>query len=158
MAFTIEPIGFVRSPFASPEGMPIQAVASRVCGEIEIYPQYAEGLRDLDGFDYLIVLYRFHLAQKESLSVTPFLDTESRGVFATRAPTRPNRLGLSVVRLVKVSGTVLDVENLDVVDGTPVIDLKPYLPAFDDRPAVRIGWFAGRLEALESKRADGRMR
>jgi len=158
MTIVIEPIGIVRSPFTSTEGMPIQAVASTARGQIEIHPQYREGLRDLDGFDYLIVLYRFHLAQKESLSVTPFLDAQPRGVFATRAPTRPNRLGLSVVRLLKIDGSVLEVEQVDMVDGTPVVDLKPYLPAFDDRPAVRLGWFAGRLEALDAARADGRMR
>ena len=158
MAITIEPIGFVRSPFATPEGMPIQEVASTARGQIEIYRQYSAGLRDLDGFDYVIVLYSFHLTTREALVVTPFLDAEPHGVFATRAPTRPNRLGVSIVRLLKIEGSVLEVEQVDMADGTPVIDLKPFLPAFDNRPAMRIGWFAGRLEALDAARADGRMR
>jgi tRNA-Thr(GGU) m(6)t(6)A37 methyltransferase TsaA len=158
MHITIRPIGVMHSPFVSPEGMPIQAVASTTEGEVEIYEQYSEGLRDLDGFDHVILLYQFHLATKEMLKVKPFLDDQYRGVFATRAPARPNRIGLSVVRLLKVEGNILKVTNVDIVSGTPIIDIKPYIPAFDDRPDGRIGWFAGKLGALGTARADGRMR
>jgi tRNA (adenine37-N6)-methyltransferase len=158
MHILIHPIGVVHSPFLTPEGLPIQAASSEISGTIEIYPDYIDGVRDLDGFDHLILLYRFHLATKESLRVTPFLDDEPRGVFATRAPTRPNRIGLSIVQLLKVTGNVLDIGNVDIVSGTPVIDIKPYVPAFDTRAPGRIGWFAGKLDRIASVRADDRMR
>jgi len=158
MEISLTPIGIVHSPFAGPEGVPIQAAFSEVVGTLEIYPEYVEGLRDVAGFDYLILLYQFHLAAKESLRVTPFLDDEPRGVFATRAPARPNRIGLSVVRLLKVTGNVLDIGNVDIVSGTPVIDIKPFVPAFDCRTEGRIGWFAGKLDRATQARADNRMR
>lgn len=112
---------------------------------MEVYPLYLDGLRDLEGFDHLILLYQFHLASKELLRVTPFLDDVERGVFATRAPTRPNRIGLSVVRLLGINGTRLDIGSVDMVSGKPVIDIKPYAPAFDSPVPGRIGWSAGRL-------------
>lgn len=157
MDILIRPIGVVRSTFVNPGGIPIQAAGSEVRGTIEIYPEFIDGARDLDGFDHLIVVYHFHLATKESLRVTPFLDAEPRGVFATRAPTRPNRIGLSVVQLLKLTGNILDIANLDMISGTPVIDIKPYVPAFDTRPPGRIGWFAGKLDRIASARADDRM-
>ena len=157
MQISISPIGIVHSSFAGPQGMPIQAAFSDAAGTLEIYPEYVDGLRDIEGFDYLILLYRFHLANKEPLRVTPFLDDEPRGVFATRAPTRPNRIGFSVVRLLKVAGNVLDIGNVDIVSGTPVIDIKPYVPAFDSRVECRIGWLAKKLGGAAAVRADGRM-
>ena len=158
MQISVAPIGIVHSPFAGPEGMPIQAALSEAVGTLEIYPEYVDGLRDIGGFDYLILLYHFHLTNKESLRVTPFLDKETRGVFATRAPTRPNRIGLSVVRLLSVTGNILDIGNVDIVSGTPVIDIKPYVPTFDSRTACRIGWFSGKLDSAAAMRADDRMR
>lgn len=158
MQISITPIGIVHSPFAGPGGMPIQAAFSDAAGTLEIYPEYVDGLRDLAGFDYLIILYYFHLANKESLRVTPFLDDEPRGVFATRAPARPNRIGLSVVRLLKVTGNMLDIGNTDMVSGTPVIDIKSYVPAFDSRIECRIGWFAGKLDRAATVYGDDRMR
>jgi len=158
MSISITPIGIVHSPFEGPEGMPIQAAFSDAVGTLEIYAEYVDGLRDIAGFDYLILLYHFHLANKESLRVTPFLDDEPRGVFATRAPTRPNRIGMSVVRLLKVTGNVLEIGNLDIVSGTPVIDIKPYVPAFDSRTGCRVGWFAGKLDRAATVQADDRMR
>src|SRR5262245_48057306 len=131
MDIVVKPIGVVRSPFVVPQGMPIQAAGSEALGTIEIDPRYAQGWVDVDGFDHLIVLYRFHLIQAESLRVKPFLDDTEHGVFATRAPVRPNRIGLSVVRLLRVEGNVLHIGNVDMVSGTPVIDIKPYVPAFD---------------------------
>jgi len=151
-------IGVVRSPFTTPQGMPIQAAASGATGTIEVHEEFAAGLADLDGFDHLIVLYRFHLAGNEALSVKPFLDDVERGVFATRAPVRPNRIGLSVVRLERVSGRTLHIGNVDMVSGTPVLDIKPYVPAFDyPGSAVRVGWFEGKLGKLAATRADDRM-
>ena len=158
MQISVAPIGIVHSPFAGPEGMPIQAALSEAVGTLEIYAEYVDGLRDIEGFDYLILLYRFHLTNKETLRVTPFLDKEPRGVFATRAPTRPNRIGLSVVRLLNVTGNMLDIGNVDIVSGTPVIDIKPYVPTFDSRTACRIGWFSGKLDSAAAMRADDRMR
>ena len=158
MPLSIIPIGIVHSPFEGPEGMPIQAALSEAVGTLEIYAEYVDGLRDIAGFDFLILLYCFHMATKESLRVTPFLDDEPRGVFATRAPTRPNRIGLSVVRLLKVTGNVLDIGNVDMVSGTPIIDIKPYVPAFDSRAECRIGWFARKLDSAAKVRADDRMR
>jgi len=155
---TLSPIGVVHCPHPTPEGVPIQAAFSDTVGTLEVYDDYVEGLRDIDGFDYLILVYRFHLANNERLEVTPFLDNESRGVFATRAPTRPNRIGLSTVRLLARRGNVLDIGNVDMVSGTPVIDIKPYVPAFDSRPQCRIGWFDGKLDRAPSLRADDRMR
>jgi tRNA-Thr(GGU) m(6)t(6)A37 methyltransferase TsaA len=158
MTTLIKPIGLVHSPFNAVEGIPIQAVYSDAVGTVEIYDEYVEGLQDLEGFDHLILLYQFHLTTKEPLRLTPFLDKQSRGVFATRAPTRPNRLGLSVVRLLKIERNLLEIGNVDMVSGTPVVDIKPYVAAFDVRTGGRVGWFADRLEDASTVRADSRMR
>ena len=158
MQISLTPIGIVHSPFADPEGMPIQAAFSDAVGRLEIYAEYVDGLRDIEGFDFVTLLYQFHMTGKESLRVTPFLDDEPRGVFATRAPTRPNRIGMSVVRLLGVTGNMLDIGNVDIVSGTPVIDIKPYVPAFDSRTGCRVGWFTGKLDRAASVRADERMR
>jgi len=154
---TCRPIGFVRSHFTQVEGMPIQAVASHDTARLEVHEDFAPGLRDIEGFDYLIFITHMHLCTREPLEVTPFLDTMSHGVFATRSPTRPNRLGLSVVRLLRVEGATLHFGGNDMVDGTPVLDIKPYVPRFDVRPAERIGWFADKLDALPTTLADRRM-
>ncbi len=158
MQISISPIGIAHTPFTGPEGMPIQAAFSDAVGMVEIYADYVDGLQDIAGFDYLMLLYHFHMASRESLRVTPFLDDQPRGVFATRAPTRPNRIGLSVVRLLKVAGNILEIGNVDIVSGTPVIDIKPYVPAFDSRVECGIGWFAQKLSGAEKVRADDRMR
>jgi len=154
---SFEPIGTVHSPYRRTEDMPIQASAARgIRGTVEVFPRYAEGLKDLDGFSHVILLYHFHEAAASKLLVVPYLDTESRGVFATRAPARPNPIGLSIVRLLRVSGAVLEVEGLDVLDGTPLRDIKPYVPRFDSRRAERIGWLSRRVAAMKGKRADNR--
>jgi tRNA-Thr(GGU) m(6)t(6)A37 methyltransferase TsaA len=156
---TYQPIGTIRTPWTEMAGMPLQAVAAEgVRGTIEIVPEYAAGLRDLDGFSHLILLYHLHRMTGYALEVTPFLDTETRGVFATRSPKRPNPIGLSVVRLVGVAGSIVTIEDADMLDGTPLLDLKPYVPAFDHRPADRIGWFAGNLAKVHTIRADERFR
>jgi tRNA-Thr(GGU) m(6)t(6)A37 methyltransferase TsaA len=158
-AVSFRPIGVIRSPFTDTAGMPIQAVAAvGVRGSIELEPEYAEGLADIDGFSHLTLLYHLHRITVPKLTVTPFLDTVSHGIFATRSPARPNPIGLSTVRLLSVSGCVLEIEGVDVVDGTPPLDIKPYVPALDDRADARIGWFAGRVEAVDATRADRRFR
>ena len=154
-----QPIGVVRCRFTQLEGMPIQtAAAPDERGCIEIFPAYVSGLRDIEGFDYLIVLTRLHRCANERLEVMPFLDQKTHGVFATRAPARPNRIGLSVVRLEGVEDGQLHFRGNDMLDGTPVLDIKPYVPRFDARETRRIGWFADRINALSQTRANGRMR
>ncbi len=139
--------------------MPIQAVAAKgVAGRVELAPEYGGGLRDVEGFSHLILVYHLHLSRGFTPTVTPFLDDEPRGVFATRSPRRPNPIGLSTVRLVRVEGHTLYVEDVDVVDGTPLLDIKPYVPQFDDREGARIGWFEENVDLVHSVRADHRFR
>ena len=155
---TMRPIGRVHSPFVSTVGMPIQTVAATEhSGHIEVFAPYAPGLRDVQEFQYLIVLTHLHEAG-EKLEVTPFMDTQSHGVFATRAPARPNRIGLSIIELLRVEGTTLYFRGNDMLDGTPVLDIKPYVPKLDVRQTERIGWFAKGLTQLPGKLSDDRMR
>lgn len=152
------PLGTVRSAFTETSGMPIQTAGSPdEPGHVEVFEEFRPGLRDIEGFDYLILLTHLHRAQ-ERLEVVPFLDDESHGVFATRAPARPNRIGLSIVRLVALEdGGILRFTGNDMLDGTPVLDIKPYVPRFDVRETDRIGWFAKSIAQLPAVRADGRM-
>ncbi len=151
------PIGTIHSPFTRIEGMPIQPTgATGVRGQVEILPEYVEGLRDLDGFSHIILLYHFHRVEGWQPVVTPFMDGQPRGLFATRAPRRPNPIGLSVVRLLRVEGHVLHIENIDVLDGTPLLDVKPYVPAFDHPAVERTGWLKNAEERVKRQRADGR--
>ncbi len=123
---------------------------------LAIDPRYAEGLRDLDGFSHVIVLWHLHLVADHALTVVPFLDTVAHGIFATRSPKRPNPIALSVYRIVAIDGTQIEVSGVDAVDGSPILDLKPYVPAFDVHAAERIGWFTGQLEDIATARADDR--
>ena len=157
-AISVAPIGVIRSEFKSKVGVPIQtAGAPQLRAELHVLPAYAAGLRDLDGFEYLILLTHLHQAADGPLEVVPFLDTAAHGVFATRSPNRPNRIGLSIVRLVGIDGAVLQFEGNDMLDGTPVLDIKPYVPRFDVRETERIGWFARKVDRLSAVRADNRM-
>ena len=141
----VRPIGTVRSPFKEPPGTPIQpGAAAGTQGMVEVFPEYGAGLKDLEGFSHLILLYYFHLAPGFSLLVQPFLDDQKRGLFATRAPARPNPIGISTVRLERVDGTRLYIREVDIVDGTPLLDIKPYVPDFDTRTDVKTGWYAHR--------------
>jgi tRNA-Thr(GGU) m(6)t(6)A37 methyltransferase TsaA len=117
---------------------------------------YADGLADVEGFSHIILLYWFHRVQGYSLTVRPFLDDRPRGLFATRSPRRPNPIGLSVVELIERRGTVLRIRGVDVVDGTPVLDIKPYVPAFDAPEKARVGWLEGKAERSETRTADDR--
>ncbi len=156
---TYSPVGVVRSPFTDPAGMPIQsASASGVAGRVELEPEFAAGLRDLDGFSHLWLLCHLHRVRGSSLEVVPFLDAVSHGIFATRSPKRPNPISLSLVRLESIQGTVLHISEIDVLDGTPVLDIKPYVPRFDARQTDRIGWFAARLDRLENTLSDDRFK
>jgi tRNA-Thr(GGU) m(6)t(6)A37 methyltransferase TsaA len=149
------PVGIVHSPFTELEGMPIQPSRSGgASGTVEVYPEYEEGLADLDGFSHIVLLVHFHRVGQYRLKVVPFLDTEPRGLFATRSPRRPNPIGLSVVRLTAVEANRLSVQDLDILDGTPVLDIKPYVPEFDRQVEVRLGWLeeARRREATSDDR------
>ena len=137
----MQPIGVIHSPFREPAGTPIQAaMAEGVEGRVEVFPEYAAGLKDLDGFDRIWLVYQFDRAPPPRLVVTPFLDDVPRGVFATRAPCRPNPIGLSAVRLERIEAGVLYVRDVDILDGTPLLDIKPYVPRFDHFEVRRCGW------------------
>lgn len=159
MQIHYEPIGIVHTPFKEIGGMPIQpSGAAGVRGTIELSPQFVEGLADLDGFSHIILLYHFHLVTSASLTVIPFLDTKPRGLFSTRAPKRPNPIGISIVKLTGVEGNILSVENIDVLDGTPLLDIKPYVPEFDHHAEVRLGWIEKAKGGSREKRSDERFR
>ena len=138
---TYKPIGIIRSPHTKQEDTPIQPVFARgVAGRVELLPEYDEGLRDIEGFSYIYLLYAFDRAKEARLLVVPYLEDTERGVFATRAPCRPNALGMSLVRLLRREGVVLHIEDVDVLDGTPLLDIKPYIGRYDSREDVRSGW------------------
>ena len=153
----LRPIGIIHTPFKTTEGMPIQPSGAKgVRGRVEILPEFVEGLADLDGFSHVTLLYHFHKSRDYTLTVVPFMDTEPRGVFATRAPRRPNPIGLSTVRLIRVEGNILHVENVDILDGTPLLDIKPYVPEFDHQEGYRSGWLDNAQGKSRTKKADDR--
>lgn len=138
---TLRPIGVIRTPHQEAEDTPIQPVYARgIRGRAEILPEYLDGLRDLEGFSHVCLIYWFHKAASPRVIVKPFLDDRPRGVFATRASCRPNPIGLSVVRLVRREENVLHLEDVDILDGTPLLDIKPYITRFDYREGARCGW------------------
>ena len=152
-----KPIGMVHSPFVKPKGTPIQPSAAKgVEGVVEIFPEYVEGLEGLEGFSHIILIYHFHLSKKVSLKVNPFMDNEMHGIFATRAPCRPNPIGISVVRLIGIENNLLYIQDVDIVDGTPLLDIKPYVPEFDIREVERIGWLEKNVHKLPTAKDDGR--
>jgi tRNA-Thr(GGU) m(6)t(6)A37 methyltransferase TsaA len=150
-------IGKICSPYKDPRGTPIQPTASKDTeGIVEVFPEYVDGLKDIDGFSHIILVYHFHLSKGYSLKIRPFLDDKLRGVFATRAPSRPNPIGISIVRLVKVEGNILYIQGIDIIDGTPLLDIKPYVPEFDVWKVERIGWLENKITKLREVRDDGR--
>ncbi|HXV20506.1 MAG TPA: tRNA (N6-threonylcarbamoyladenosine(37)-N6)-methyltransferase TrmO [Desulfuromonadales bacterium] len=154
---TFAPIGTIHSPFTNPEGMPIQPAGAReAIGTVVIDPAFEAGLQDLEGFSHLYLLYHFHRAAPMRLKVVPFLDRREHGIFATRAPARPNPIGLSVVELLEVRGNRLTVRGIDVLDGTPLLDIKPYAEAFDRVEGSRSGWLASSPEEIARQRSDRR--
>jgi tRNA-Thr(GGU) m(6)t(6)A37 methyltransferase TsaA len=154
---TYMPIGVVHSPFKEPKNVPIQASASKGAqGSIQLNPKYAEGLKDLEGFSHIILLYHFNLVKACSLLVKPFLDDNLHGVFATRSPARPNAIGISTVRLTRIENSILYILDVDILDGTPLLDIKPYVPKFDNRRTAKIGWFSDKISKLNKIKDDGR--
>lgn len=159
MEISVTSIGIIQTPFKDINGMPIQPSGARdVPGQLVLDPQYEEGLCDLDGFSHLILLYHFHLSRGYSLTVKPFLDTVERGLFSTRAPRRPNPIGLSIVRLNRIDDRILHILDVDMLDGTPLLDIKPYVPTFDIRSDVRAGWLEQSQEKSTSRMSDQRFR
>lgn len=152
-----KPIGIIHTPFKEPVGTPIQPSAAKgVEGTVIVFPEYVEGLEDLENFSHIILVYHFHLSKGYSLKVTPYMDTRSHGVFSTRAPSRPNPIGISTVRLLRIEENILYVKDVDIVDGTPLLDIKPYVPDFDVYNAFKIGWLENNVEKLPEARDDGR--
>jgi tRNA-Thr(GGU) m(6)t(6)A37 methyltransferase TsaA len=159
MKIEFQSIGVIHSPFQTTEGMPIQpAAASGIQGTVEVFPEFAQGLKDLDGFSHVMLIYHLHKSVSYKLLVVPFLDTVERGVFATRAPKRPNPIGVSVVKLIRVENHTLHVENVDILDGTPLLDIKPYVPEFDHSQAIRIGWLEQARRRVRKTKADNRFK
>jgi tRNA (adenine37-N6)-methyltransferase len=146
MDYLMHPIGVIHSPFTDKSQTPIQASRSQEIGFVEIFTEFAEGLQDLEGFSHIILFYVFHESTGYSLHVKPFLDDQMRGVFATRYPARPNQIGFSVVRLISPIANVLQVEGVDMLDGTPLLDIKPFVPEFDIRTDTRTGWYESHKE------------
>jgi tRNA-Thr(GGU) m(6)t(6)A37 methyltransferase TsaA len=151
-------IGIIHTPFKEPDDMPIQPVGARdVKGTVTVFEDYRPGLQDLDGFSHIILLYFFHRSRGCQLKVVPFMDSAQHGIFATRAPRRPNPLGLSIVQLDRVSKGVLHIRNVDMLDNTPLLDIKPYVPQFDGQTdVVRSGWFEKITKTAAQQKADDR--
>lgn len=144
MEITIRPIGTIHTSFTDKTQTPIQPSRSRAVGWVEVEAEFTEGLNDIEGFSHIVLLYAFHCSSGYALSVKPFLDDQQRGLFATRYPCRPNPIGLSIVRLIRRNDNELVVMGIDVLDGTPLIDIKPHVPEFDVRTGVCTGWYATR--------------
>jgi tRNA-Thr(GGU) m(6)t(6)A37 methyltransferase TsaA len=139
--------------------MPIQpSGALGIKGTVELFAEYSSGLKDIDGFSHIILVYHFHLSRGYALETRPFLDEAIHGVFATRAPARPNPIGISVVRLVGIEDNILHIEDMDIVDGTPLLDIKPYIPDFDWREAERIGWLSVKSRRARKHKSDTRFK
>ncbi|MHA1332686.1 MAG: tRNA (N6-threonylcarbamoyladenosine(37)-N6)-methyltransferase TrmO [Candidatus Odinarchaeia archaeon] len=153
----LRPIGVLKTPFTDTRGVPIQSIYGEgIEGVVEIFPEYIEGLKDLAGFSHIILIYYFHLSKKCSLKVKPYLDNKERGVFATRAPSRPNPIGISIVRLIKVEENKLKIKDVDICNMTPILDIKPYIPDFDIRKTTKIGWLENQINKAKIVKGDGR--
>ncbi|HOQ05349.1 MAG TPA: tRNA (N6-threonylcarbamoyladenosine(37)-N6)-methyltransferase TrmO [Anaerohalosphaeraceae bacterium] len=151
----LKAIGIIHTPFCQADGTPIQSAAARQArGRLEIFPEYAEGLSDLEGFERIWLLYWFDRAAAPQMKVVPFLDTGPRGLFATRAPCRPNPIGMSCVKLLKIENNLIEIEDVDILDNTPLLDIKPYVPAFDVFDVRKIGWLQNKKP--ENRQADQR--
>ena len=150
-------IGIIHTPFKEPKGAPIQPTASVDSeGKVEIFHEFSDGLQDLGNFSHIFLIYHFHLSKKTSLKVKPFMDDNEHGIFATRASSRPNPIGISIVRLNKIENNILYIKDVDIIDGTPLLDIKPYVPEFDIRKVTKIGWLEGNIYKLGKTKDDER--
>ncbi len=154
---TYKQIGIIHSQFAEPKGTPIQPSAAKgIEGVVEVFPEYQKGLKDIEGFSHIILIYHFHLSKPYSLEVIPFMDSKPHGLFSTRAPSRPNPIGLSVVRLKKVEKNNLYVKDIDIINGTPLLDIKPFIGEFDQVESIKKGWLEKNIGKLSLSRDDER--
>jgi tRNA-Thr(GGU) m(6)t(6)A37 methyltransferase TsaA len=152
-----EPIGIIHSPFTNTEGMPIQpAGATGVKGTVEVFPEFCDGLQDIEGFSHILLVYYFDRSKDFKLKVSPFLEDEVHGVFAVRAPKRPNPIGISVVKLLKRKDNIIYIDNPDMLDGTPLLDIKPYIPDFDAYPDAVAGWQEKHKGKVRKHKSDDR--
>ena len=156
----IQPIGVIHTPFTDIANMPIQPLAAQgVKGVIELNEFFMDGLKDLEGFSHITLIYQFHKVEGYKLKVIPFMDTEEHGIFSTKSPKRPNAIGLSTVKLLAINGNKIEVEQVDMLDGTPLIDIKPFYPRYDNREDVQIGWLEKNKDLpLEKLRSDNRFK
>jgi len=145
MKLKFKPIGIIHSPYKTKKEIPCQGYKTNKIGTIKVYKKYVKGLKDIEGFSHIWILYCFHKAEKYKPLVKPFLDNKKHGLFATRYFNRPNPIGISLVGLVKREDNVLIIKGIDVLDKTPLLDIKPYVPKFDSRKNVKIGWLKGKL-------------
>jgi tRNA-Thr(GGU) m(6)t(6)A37 methyltransferase TsaA len=152
-----QPIGIIHTPHEEAEGTPIQPKGAKgIKGEVEVYSEYEEGLKDLEGFSHVILLFHCHLSGNYSLRQKPYMDDDEHGIFAMRGPSRPNPIGLSVVKLNSVEDNILKIENVDIIDETPLLDIKPFVPEFDQNKVEKIGWLGENIQKLSDTRDDGR--
>ena len=152
-----KPIGVIHSPFKEPKGTPIQPTAAKgIKATVKVFQEYIEGLKDIEGFSHIFLIYHFHLSKKTTLLAKPFMDDKVHGIFAIRGPSRPNPIGISIVRLLSVNDNILKVQDVDIVDGTPLLDIKPYVPKFDVRENSKIGWLENNVQKLSKSKDDGR--
>jgi len=157
MAYQFIPVGIIHTPFKERQGTPIQGhLAQEAEGTVEVFPEYVDGLKDIEGFSHIILLYCFHKSEGYRLQAKPFLEDVERGVFSMRAPRRPNPIGLTVVRLLKRDGNVLHITGVDMLEGTPLLDIKPYVAEFDHFGEVKKGWLEGRADKPHRTLADDR--
>ena len=152
-----KPIGIIHSPFTEPKGTPIQPTASvNTEGRVEIFPEFRDGLQDLEKFSHIFLIYHFHLSKKAPLKVKPFMDDKEHGIFSIRAPSRPNSIGISIVRLDKIEGNIIYIKDIDILDGTPLLDVKPYVAEFDIREVSENGWLKNNVYKLGKTKDDER--
>jgi len=159
MTINYEPIGIIKTPHKTKNGMSIQSRAAKgIKGIITIKRKFSEGLEDLDGFSHIYLIYHFHKSKHYTLKTKPFLDDKSHGVFSTRAPQRPNSIGISVVKLNSIKDNVLEIEDIDILNGTPLLDIKPYIPDFDIHEVRKIGWIANKIGNINTIKSDNRFK
>jgi tRNA (adenine37-N6)-methyltransferase len=159
MRIEYQPIGIIHTPFENPVGMPIQpAGAAGISGSVQLFPEYAAGLQDLAGFSHIILLYHFHRSAGFDLMTTPFMGKQEHGLFATRSPRRPNPIGFSTVKLISIEGRFLYIEEVDMLNGTPLLDIKPYVPEFDRLKDCRTGWLERERGKVHNHKSDDRFR
>jgi tRNA (adenine37-N6)-methyltransferase len=156
----INPIGIIHTPHKDVKNMPIQPIAAEgIKGYIELLPEYLPGLKDLEGFSHITLVYHFHKIVGYELQVIPFMDLETRGIFSCKAPKRPNAIGISTVKLIGIEDSVIHIEQVDMLDGTPLLDIKPFYPRYDNREDVKIGWLEKNKDIpLDKLKSDERFK